>query len=62
MNAQQIINRLEAEEVDSRNAPDMRRVLRDQRLGLMSALQTKRISSDQIERALEVARMWGVKI
>jgi hypothetical protein len=65
VNIQQILSRLEREEVDGQNSPDMRKVLRDERLGLMSCLQSQRDATaigNRVKEALRVARMWGVDI
>jgi len=62
MNAQQLIARLEWVEVDGSYAADCRRVMRDERMGLVVALQGgdgTRIAA-RLQEALRVARMWGV--
>jgi hypothetical protein len=65
MNIQQLINRLEREEISGGNAPDMRKVLRDERLGLISCLRPPTDAtavSNRMKEAMRVACMWGVDL
>lgn len=64
MNANQIVAKLTWEEVDGNNEPDMRRVLRDERMALQGAVQSgdpERVA-DATREARKVASMWGVQL
>jgi hypothetical protein len=63
MNAQQMITRLISAEVTltQRNAKDGARVLRNERMRLQTAVQTRATSiREQMDEAARVADMWGV--
>jgi hypothetical protein len=66
MNAQEIVNRLITVEMDSTTEPDMRRVLREERKKLQSALEGRPVNAaaidGQMREAVRVAAMWGVDL
>lgn len=64
MNANQIINKLIAVEVDKTAAPDMRRVIRDERLALQVAAQSGDAAKigPAMREAVRVAKMWGAEL
>ncbi len=62
MNATTLLNALTRAEVNGRNAPDARRVIRGERETLSAALKSKdpaRIAA-AMEEARRVAEMWGI--
>lgn len=64
MTANQMISKLTWEEVDGRNEPDMRRVLRDVRMALQGAVRGGDPASiaRAKEEAIDIAADWGVKL
>lgn len=64
MNANQIINALISEEMDGANAPDMRRILRDERqtLTVVLARGNRQEIQAAMAEAVNTASMWGVDL
>ncbi len=62
-NPTKLVTYLEWAEVDSRRAPDARRVLRDERFSLIAALRSGDASKIATARdeAVRVATMWRMK-
>lgn len=64
MNAQQIVTKMISIEFQKDIAPDARRIIRDERLALQSAIQSKnreRITR-QVDEATDVCQMWGYPV
>ena len=62
--SQEIVNRLITVEMDAAIAPDMRRVIRDERMALQTAIDSgdaARISMRHGE-AVRTAALWGVDV